>query len=239
VKSPDEILQALSAALEGDSRVHAAWLEGSRAEQLADQYSDYDLWLDVDDGAEDDVYAEIEGVLTSLGRLDLRFEMPVRHPQLRHITYHIAGTDPFHRFEVNIQSHSRAFKFVEGVHFIRVLFDKDGTIVFEDAYEVPDLRGTADFLRQKFDAGLLWVERELQRGNYLDAYYAYELWLLRPLIELIRIRHTPSKTEFGLKHSHRDFPEEVRRRIEDLYRNSSLDDIQENVARATQLRQEF
>jgi predicted nucleotidyltransferase len=229
-------LDSLYRGLETDERVYAVWLEGSRAEGYSDTYSDFDLWLDVEDGAEESVLELIERVLAGGARLDLKFEMPVENPYLRHLTYHIAGTDPFQRVEVNVQSHSRDFVFLRGVHQIEVIFTKDGAIRWADPEPELGLEQRRQFLLDEFDVGVLWVERELRRSNYIEAFSTFETWLLRPLVELMRLKYAPAKSDFYLKHVVRDLPAPFVDELEALYRNRSLSDIADNVRRVRRLR---
>jgi predicted nucleotidyltransferase len=55
-----EILAYLQAKLEPHPHVHALWLEGADARNKVDEYSDIDLWLDVEDGHEESVLLKLE-----------------------------------------------------------------------------------------------------------------------------------------------------------------------------------
>jgi predicted nucleotidyltransferase len=217
----ENILEKLYAAFKQAPYVHAVWLEGSRVEGLADEYSDYDVWVDVDDEAEQTVIDLAETTLKTFSNLDVKFELPKSHPHLRHVTYHVEGTGKFEVIEVNTQKHSRNYQFVKGVDKIQVIFDKDETI---------------KYCEPKVDSGIVWVERELMRKNYLEAYAAYEFWLLKPLVELARIKYAPSKQEYDLKHIARDLPQELVGAFTELYQNQSSGDIEKHITTARHLR---
>ena len=46
-----EVVEAVAPPIMGDRHVHAMWLEGSYATGNANERSDIDVWLDVDDGS--------------------------------------------------------------------------------------------------------------------------------------------------------------------------------------------
>lgn len=57
--SRENIINAIGDGLRDDGLVYAMWLEGSDAHGLQDEYSDIDIWLDVEDGKAEDVLDSI------------------------------------------------------------------------------------------------------------------------------------------------------------------------------------
>jgi hypothetical protein len=53
----------------------------------------------------------------------------------------------------------------------------------------------------------------------------YTAHTLRPLLEILRIRHCPERFDFGAKYSAPDLPSDVVRRFERLHFVGSLDDV--------------
>lgn len=231
-------LGAIQDILKESDFVHAAWIEGSIAEGFNDDLSDIDLWIDVDDDKEDAAFGVIEEYLKSKAPLEINFEVELAHPQIRHKVYRLKSAADFDILEVNIQSHSRNFVFTEGVESIKVLFDKDGTIqtkpLDQDKLE-KNLSEREEYLTAKIPLGKLWIRKETARNNFPDALHNYNFWILEPVVELARIKYSPRKISFGLKHLSRDLPPEVARRIEDLHGAKSLQEINEKLPEAEAL----
>ena len=74
--SREEIIHTLSTGLKKNKAVFALWLEGADSNNTVDKFSDIDVWFDVADGKEKEVFRAVERVLrkldevTSLGLLD-------------------------------------------------------------------------------------------------------------------------------------------------------------------------
>jgi predicted nucleotidyltransferase len=66
-----EILSFLRAKLEPHAHVYALWLKGADARGIVDEFSDLDIWLDVEDGQEESVLKQLEQYLNELAPLDL------------------------------------------------------------------------------------------------------------------------------------------------------------------------
>ncbi len=226
-----KIIDELKEILEQDATIHAMWIAGSVAEGYADDLSDVDLWIDIDDGKDKEVYGLIEKFLHSKGSLDVNFSEDMS-PPYSHRVYHLAHMDPYHFIEVTLHYHSHKYEFIEGVRMIKVLFDKDNTVKFkplDKASHDKMLEDRKKFLIEKIKIGKLSVEKEITRGQFMDALHNYQFWLVEPIIELARIKHAPLKVSYGLKHGSRDLPKDTVAEIESLYLISSLEDLRNKV----------
>jgi hypothetical protein len=76
----DSLLARIIAALEADQRVAAAWLTGSLGKGNADEWSDIDLWIGVDDVALSDVLATQTQIVSAVGTPILIEEAPQNAP---------------------------------------------------------------------------------------------------------------------------------------------------------------
>ena len=56
----EHIIERFSDRLINNHFVYALWLEGADATGTVEEYSDIDLWLDVDDGHEEKIFEEVE-----------------------------------------------------------------------------------------------------------------------------------------------------------------------------------
>lgn len=227
----ESIISTLADDLRGNPSVHALWLEGADAHGLADDYSDIDLWLDVEDGSEDGVLRSIKDIALAIGPVDYECDGHNPDPRIRQAFLHIAGTPEFWILDICVQSHSRQIAFTRGFadERVRVIFDKCGVIRYADA-DWSALREAQKRRAEELAAALprarTLLRKELRRGNYLEALHYYHESILKPLVELLRIRHQPTKQGFYLKHAARDLPKDVVARLERLFSVSSLADIE-------------
>lgn len=232
-----DIINAIWDGLRIRRYIHAAWLEGSDAHGVNDEYSDIDLWIDVDDGRESEALDLLKSTLTSFGPLDLDFEPQHPHPQIRQAYYHISGTSEFIIIDVCVQSHSREIYFQKGFvdQKIYVLFDGFSTLKFKDpdwtAFEHENQLRCKEII-SSLPLGVLRTRKEIQRKNYLEALSYYQHEILEPLVELLRLKYQPTKHDFKLKHITRDLPKNVLIKLEYLFSISSIEDISEKYPEA-------
>ena len=76
---------------------------------------------------------------------------------------------------------------------------------------------------------------KIKRKDFLEALVYYHKWALTPLVELLRIRYSPLKRDYYLKHISRDLPKKVVVQLEDLYVVDSPKDIERKLAKANKL----
>lgn len=225
------ITEELKKIMEQDGTVHAMWIAGSVAEGTDDELSDIDLWIDIQDGQDKEIFSKIEKFLKSKGELDINFTEGVT-PPFSHCVYHLAGMNPYHFIEITLHSHSNEIGLFDALRKIKVLFDKDGTTNFKpfdkDSYDKM-LQERKQFLIEKIEFGEQSIRKEITRRQFLEALHNYQFWLVEPVIELVRIEHTPLKITYGLKHGTRDLPKEVVTKIESIYLIKSLEDLNNKI----------
>jgi hypothetical protein len=240
--SRQAILAALTDGLRDHPAVYALWLEGADAHGRSDQYSDLDLWLDVEDGQIDAVLTVMRALFTALAPLDYDHEFRHPHPQIRQVCFHLQGTPEFLYLDICLQDHSRPPSFQKGTDAEKVLvfFDRTGVTVPQEidwtAFQ-EELSQRTEELRAIFPLLCTRTRRPIARGDYLEA-YGYYGQVLNALVELMRIRYQPTKHDFGLKHTAHDLPPEVVAELACLYSVGSVDDIAARLRRAEVVFQE-
>jgi hypothetical protein len=234
--SRQHIISALHRALEPLDHVLALWLEGADATGTVDEWSDIDFWLDVRDGEEDGAFDAAESVLAGLRDIDFSFRMPLNVAVIRHRVYHLRDTPEFLLIDVVVQSHSRDFTFVRGHDTEKplVLFDKADVIQFRDPSPEEIQSEIAARLARidGFFAQRSRVISKVERGHFLEALAYYRRFVLEPLVELLRLQHAPHKSDYGLKHIHRDLLPDIVRKLETLHSVTSCEDIGSRMAAA-------
>jgi predicted nucleotidyltransferase len=221
------IVEELKKIIEQDKAVHAMWIAGSVAEGYDDELSDIDLWLDIKDGQDKAIFSLIEKFLSTKGELDIKFSEGIT-PPYSHSVYHLAGMSPYHFIEITLHSHSNEIGLFDTLRKIKVLFDKDGTTNFKPFDKVSYdemLQERKQFLIEKIEFGEQSIRKEITRRQFMEALHNYQFWLVEPIIELARIKYTPLKITYGLKHGTRDLPKDTVKEIESLHIVKSLDDL--------------
>lgn len=203
--------------------MYAFWIEGSVPQGYADEYSDIDIWLSVDDGKIFTIYDDIEVVLAEIAPIDFRYEMK-NNGELGHTTYHLKGMGEFLTIDINTQGISREVKLVEGVDDAEVIFDKKQVIDFR-VYPPQDdnLDEARERLSDYYKLIGLSVIKSIKRDKPLEALYYYHL-ILRYVTKFLRLKHGwREKMDYDLKHVYRDLPEAETKQLEKLYSVSPQD----------------
>jgi hypothetical protein len=233
-----EIITALIQGLEPLDYVNAMWEGGSAAFDRLDQWSDIDLQFDVADDQVEETFQAVQGVLEQLSPIDLLYRTPaLPWPGIFQIFYRLSRGGPYLLIDTAVIQHSAADKLLEEpLHGKAVFyFDKIGVAQqaeFDWAALRERLGKRVASLRTTFDLYQCMVTKEVYRQHPLDALMFYNSCTLRPLIEALRILHTPARHGFGIHYAYVDLPAEVSRRLEELYFVHDLEDISRKRAAA-------
>src|SRR3989344_3330483 len=233
----EQIIEVVDKGLKDDPSVFALWLEGSDANNTLDQYSDIDIWLDVEDGKEQTVFTKIEDIFSNLGELNFAYDMRHPSPQIHQKVFHLKNTPETLLIDVCIQSHSRNFEFTRGIDDEpKVIFDK-GAIKFKELNQEEfqkELKSRVERLKITL-AQKIRVLTKVKRGDFLESLMYYQKWIVAPLVELLRIKYIPHKRDYHLKHISRDLPKEVVEQIEAISKIQSVKDIENGIKVADEL----
>ena len=242
----EDILAAFLACFRDDLRVRAFWLEGSDGLGRADEYSDLDLWLDVDDEAMEEVMEAAVAVAESFGPLDADVFVPHPDGQILQRNLHVEGMSPYLTLDICIERHSRYGEegccFTEGdiAELPKILFDRDGLLRLVPPVPPDPEALRAEWARQESRFGERGrVTKYMARRLYLEAVDHYEEYVLMPLVSEARLLHTPDHADYGWTHISAHLPEDLVRRFEDLRRHRTLTDLQQCLAKADRLHEEL
>ena len=67
--------------------------------------------------------------------------------------------------------------------------------------------------------------KELNRRNDIEALAFYHAFTLRPLVEALRIKHSPTRHNFHTRYVYYDLPPEVVRKLEPLFFVANADEL--------------
>jgi len=237
----EQVVSVISAALASAPFVRAAWLGGSSAFGRVDEWSDIDLNVIVEDDSVAATFELVEDALARIGGIDLVHEVPqpAWHGHAQKF-YRLREASPFLLVDFVVQRRSAGNRFLEReVHGEpEILFDRDGLSaageVDADQLErrLRERRGSLPVL---FDLFQVFVQKELNRGNDIEALTFYHAFTLRPLVEAARIRYTPWRASFHTRHIHYDLPDEIVARLRPLFFVVDAGDLQKKMADAKAL----
>jgi hypothetical protein len=78
-----------------------------------------------------------------------------------------------------------------------------------------------------------FTQKEINRGNYLEAVDFYRGVTLASLVEALRIKHYPVHYDFRMRYIHYELPSEVLKRLRHLFFVENEKKLQEKYLEAT------
>jgi hypothetical protein len=242
----EQVIEVLRDALLPLPHVNAAWLGGSDAFGRADELSDVDLQVDVDDGFVAATFGAVEAALAAASPILYRLVMPMPtwHGHAQRF-YRLRDTAETCAVDVVVFERSdprRYYNQPERHGRPLVLFDRAGVVrpVPLDPAELDaTLAAAVAGIRERLPFTLPQAAKEVRRGDALAALGSYHRYLLAPLVMLYRVRHTPARHDFGSRYTRDDLPPEVQETLAELSFVADLDDLAAKLPRAERLLREL
>ncbi|MEF3306773.1 hypothetical protein [Paenibacillus sp. GYB003] len=235
----ETILKEIVSGLGGEEYILAIWLEGADGTNSLDEYSDIDLVCCAKEGCVDEAIARLDECMSVLGRVDIAYEQPGRPSNNRYKVYRLEDTPDCPFIDATVQSESVPVPFIAEDKTVVpvVLLDKAAIV----KYRTMDRAS----LRSQLHARLLQAQglysqrsravKYTKRGLFLESLIYYQKYVLNPLVDVLRIIHTPLQADCFLVHASRDFPAEVVTALEHLYGVKTVQDIAERMDSADEL----
>lgn len=218
----DHLFAAVLPVLEADATVRGVWEGGSVATGRADAYSDIDLCVVADKTRHETLLDVIEDALGEAVSIAHAWRVdPQSFAGITQRVYLLHDAPPYFAFDCALIAPDAAWSFLERERHgePRVLLDRDGALV---ALPLDRVAHTAKMQTRFAQIRAAWpvyrviVEKELARGRALDAIGFYFNGLMRPLLELIGMRHRPERYDFTWRYLHGDLPPDLQRELERL-----------------------
>jgi len=233
-----EVIDACRDAVEPMPTVLAMWEAGSTAFGRADEWSDLDLYVLAEDEAVDDVLSALEGALDSTAGIAAAHRAPEPTPHGHaQAFYRLTDAVPFLVVDLVVLRRSVPERFLERqLHGTPVvLFDRTGEIVATeldgDAHRAAlEQRLTA--LRERFEVFQAFVTKEVRRGNAIGAIEAFHVLTMRPLVEVLGMRHVPERSSYGAHYAHLDYPRPAVDRLARLWYPAGVGSVEAHRAEA-------
>lgn len=233
--SREMVLDAMSEALQPLEYVHALWEGGAIGYGRLDEWSDIDLYLLVSDDRVDDAFGAIEGVLKSLSPIAVKYDIgQTPYPGVHQAFYRLERSSEFLVLDMAVVTESAPDKFLEEQTHgkPRFLFSKkELTPPVLDREELREkVRKRISRLRLRMDLFNVFVQKEINRKHVIEAVDTYRIVVLGSLTELLRIRYHPVHHEFQTRYLYSELPEEVAKRLEELFLVRDLEDLETKYA---------
>jgi len=221
--SREDILDALQNALEPLDYVKAMWQGGAAAFGRVDQWSDVDLMVIADDEHVEGVMRLVDEALEALSPITSRYELPQPswHGHLQTF-YRLEGASRFHFVDFVVMKQSNEKRFLEcEIHGEALFyFDRIGGLAdvhIDESAHLEAMQARAKELAFEFDFFAEIVEKEILRENWLDALPYYTRFTLMPLMEILRMQHSPGRYNFYTRYATEDLPAELIAEIEPFF----------------------
>lgn len=221
--SRDRIIQAIVDALEPLDYVYALWEGGAVAFDRLDQWSDIDICVDAEDGRVKEVFPVVERALQDLAPIELIYDVPEQstHGYVQAF-YRLEGTPKTMLVDFAVFRHSEPNKLLEPeIHGdSRFHFNKQGAVEIprlDRAAFSERLKARLARLKLRFEMFSWNVEKEIERGNAIEAMDLYYRLVIGSLTEGLRMRYHAAHYDFGTRYVHYELPDDVVRDLAELY----------------------
>jgi predicted nucleotidyltransferase len=235
--SRQEIIDSMINALKPLDYVHAFWEGGAAAHGRADEWSDIDAYLLVADSKAEDTFLAVEKALESLSPIKQKYVVENNWPGLTQAFYSLERASEYLLIDLAILTESSPEKYLEPeIHGTSIFyFNKPGII------ETPSLdkhkfeskvEARSRILKERFRMFSGFVQKEINRGNSLEAMEYYRTIVIPSLVESLRMKYHPARYDFKMRYVHYELPPDIVRKLEELCFVRGIKDLQEKYLRA-------
>ena len=238
VLSKEDIVSAVVDGLRPLDFVHAVWEGGAVAFGREDEWSDIDLYVVVDDDHVDDVFAAVEGSLRCLSGIRQKYDVgKTQWPGIFQAFYRVEGASDYHLVDLAVVQLSSDEKLLQPeIHGTAVFhFNKGGVVrsppLDRESFD-SGMRRRLTRLRDRLEMFGVFVQKEIERGNRIEALDVYHRLVLGSLVEVLRMRYGPMHYDFGTHYLRYELPAEAVSRLEELHFVRDMDALQRSYLAA-------
>jgi hypothetical protein len=234
----DVIIQKLVNALKPLDYVHAFYEGGAAAFNRVDEWSDIDLYLVVDDEKVNEAFLAAEKALKSLSAIKQKLDVPqTGWPGVFQAFYRLEDASEYLMIDLCVLNFSSSETFLEPEIHGNVVFyfNKSGKIKppqFDREALIKKVHARLERLQPRFAMFNNFVQKEINRGHFLEAIDLYHGLTLATLVEALRIKHNPVHYNFKMEYVHYELPSETIKKLEHLYFVKDAKDLQEKYYEA-------
>ncbi len=237
--SRDAIVKTLIDSLEPLDYVHAFWEGGAAAFNRVDKWSDIDAYVVVDEEKISDAFLAVEKALRSLSPIKQKYEVQqLPWPRVSQAFYRLEDASEYLLVDIAILTVNSPEKFLEPkIHGNAVFyFNKNDAIklpLLDKCALVDKLQKRIERLRARFEMFNNFVQKEINRGNYLEALEFYHVLTLTSLVEALRTRYSPAHHDFKIRYIRYELPQEIVEQLKPFYFIEDERDLQAKYREAT------
>lgn len=208
------------------------WEGGSAATGFLDDLSDLDIGFVVDDDRVEEAFTLFEGLLNDHYGIKSRFRMPEPswhgHSQCY---YFVEKCPPLFYVDLLVEKKSAGDRLIEPDRHGKSIIWLNRERVLEP---VPTPTGEMEkknrrfyqFQKETCPISETETEKQLIRGNRIDAMLEYQGFVQRKLAALLNLKYRPAKFDFGIRYGDRDYPEEVADKAANLMYAASIEELE-------------
>ena len=231
----NKIIEIIKNAIMPLDYIYAMWEAGAAAFNRVDEWSDIDLYVVSDDDKRAEVFPIIEEALGEEFGIEHKYivSLPPDNMYLQ-CFYRLKGINPFEVVDLAVFKLSQHSEFlVREIHGEAVFhFNKDNKVVipeFDKEKNEQVISARLKALVSRFEMFKIFTEKEIHRGNFIEAFDFYRMFNLSPLIELLRIKYTPHHHGFRSTYIQHELPPEIVSRLASFYYIPDLDGLDAKV----------
>jgi hypothetical protein len=236
----DTVIKALVNALRPLDYVHAFYEGGAAAYNRIDEFSDIDAYAVVNDDKVKETFLAVGEALASLSPVKQKLEVPqTGWPGVSQAFYKLEHASEYLIIDFAVLTLSGPEKFLEPkIHGNNVFYFNKSNIVKcprlnKDAF-LKKLQERAKRLRARREMFNNFVQKEINRRNWLEAIDLYHVLTLGALVEALRMKHKPVHYDFKMRYVHYELPGDVIAELERLYYVKDQKDLQKKYQEATE-----
>ena len=234
------LIKTLVEALKPLDYVHAFYESGAIAFNRLDEWSDVDLYVVVDDGKADDVFVAVEAALRSLSPIRQKFAIPqLPWPGVSQAFYKLEWASEYLLIDLAVIALSGPEKFLAPeIHGKAVFYFNKSDRVKVPNVDKEELAKTLKQrllrLKDRFAMFNVFVQKEINRGNYLEALVLYYSMTLGSVVDVLRIRYSPFHHDFKTRYVQHELPKPIVKKLERLYFVKDAEDLRVKYREASE-----
>ncbi len=207
------------------------WEGGSAATGFLDDLSDLDLGFVVEDERVEETFTLFEGLLAGHYGIKSRFRLPEPswhgHSQCY---YFVEKCPPLFYVDLLVEKKSAGDRLIEPDRHGKSLIwlNRENVLNPVETPAEEMLRKNKRFFQIQADTypiSRTETEKQLIRGNEIDAMLEYQGFIQRKLAALLNLKYRPAKYDFGIRYGDREYPPEVAERVRKLMYAGSMEEI--------------
>ena len=236
----DTVIKTLVHALKPLDYAHALYEGGAIAFDRLDEWSDIDLYLVVDDDKVDEAFLVAERALKTLSPIRQKYEVKqLPWPDVSQAFYKLEGTSEYLLIDFAVLKLSCPEKFLEPeIHGKPVFhFNKTNKIkaaALDSGVMNKSLQERLVRIRDRYAIFNIFVQKEINRGNYVEALGLYHSLTLGSIVDALRIKYSPFHHDFKTRYIQYELPKDIIEKLENLYFVRNRKDLEKKYRVATE-----